>query len=109
MSKNTRFLTHAAVIAALYAVLTHLQNVLLPGSATWAIQMRLSEALCVLSFGASAATPVPPSGNQDHTQVGIAKATDVEAGSNIAPGSRSTGQSMSDAFNVHTLVAGEWS
>jgi len=32
-------------------------------------------ALCVLSFGASAATPVPPSGNQDHTQVGIAKAT----------------------------------
>ncbi|CAM4077423.1 hypothetical protein KLAF111653_01890 [Klebsiella africana] len=66
-------------------------------------------ALCVLSFGASAATPVPPSGNQDHTQVGIAKATDVEAGSNIAPGSRTTGQSMSDAFNVHTLVAGEWS
>ncbi|EPV0917767.1 hypothetical protein ACV1PE_004567, partial [Klebsiella pneumoniae] len=43
-------------------------------------------ALCVLSFGASAATPVPPSGHQDHTQVGIAKATDVEAGSNIAPG-----------------------
>ncbi len=29
-------------------------------------------ALCVLSFGASAATPVPPSGHQDHTQVGIA-------------------------------------
>ena len=43
-------------------------------------------ALCVLSFGASAATPVPPSGHQDHTQVGIAKASDVEAGSNIAPG-----------------------
>ena len=40
MSKNTRFLTHAAVIAALYAVLTHLQNVLLPGSTTWAIQMQ---------------------------------------------------------------------
>lgn len=36
-------------------------------------------ALCVLSFGASAATPVPPSGHQDHTQVGIAKASDVEA------------------------------
>ena len=35
-------------------------------------------ALCVLSFGASAATPVPPSGHQDHTQVGIAKASDVE-------------------------------
>ena len=57
MSKNTRFLTHAAVIAALYAVLTHLQNVLLPGSTTWAIQMRLSEALCVLSFFTPAAIP----------------------------------------------------
>ena len=57
MSKNTRFLTHAAVIAALYPVLTHLQNVLLPGSTTWAIQMRLSEALCVLSFFTPAAIP----------------------------------------------------
>lgn len=66
-------------------------------------------ALCVLSFGASAATPVPPSGHQDHTQVGIAKASDVEAGSNIAPGAPTTGKSMNDAFNVHTLVAGEWS
>ena len=66
-------------------------------------------ALGVLSFGASAATPVPPSGHQDHTQVGIAKATDVEAGSNIAPGAPTTGKSMNDAFNVHTLMAGEWS
>ncbi|MCK4175342.1 hypothetical protein [Klebsiella pneumoniae] len=66
-------------------------------------------ALCVLSFGASAATPVPPSGHQDHTQVGIAKATDVEAGSNIAPGAPTTGKSMNDAFNVQTLIAGEWS
>ena len=50
-----------------------------------------------------------PSGHQDHTQVGIAKASDVEAGSNIAPGAPTTGKSMNDAFNVHTLVAGEWS
>lgn len=57
MSKNTRFLAQAAIIAALYAVLTHLQNLLLPGSATWAIQMRLSEALCVLSFFTPAAIP----------------------------------------------------
>ena len=57
MSKNTRFLTHAAVIAALYAGLTHMQNLLLPGSATWAIQMRLSEALCVLAFFTPAAIP----------------------------------------------------
>ena len=57
MSKNTRFLAQAAIIAALYAVLTHLQNLLLPGSATWAIQMRLSEALCVLAFFTPAAVP----------------------------------------------------
>ena len=50
MRNHIRYLAHAAIIAALYAVLTHLQNVLLPGSATWAIQMRLSEALCVLAF-----------------------------------------------------------
>ena len=34
---------------------THFQNILLPGSATWAIQMRLSEALCILAFFSPAA------------------------------------------------------
>lgn len=57
MSNRTRFLAHAAIIAALYAVLTHLQNLILPGSATWAIQMRMSEALCVLAFFTPAAVP----------------------------------------------------
>ena len=57
MKKTTKYLVQAAVIAALYAVLTHLQNLLLPGSATWAIQMRLSEALCVLAFFPPAAVP----------------------------------------------------
>lgn len=57
MTKSTRYLTQAAIIAALYAVLTHLQNLLLPGSATWAIQMRLSEALCVLALFTPAAIP----------------------------------------------------
>ena len=57
MKKKTRYITHAAIIAALYAVLTHLQNILLPGSATWAIQMRVSEALCVLAFFTPAAIP----------------------------------------------------
>lgn len=57
MNKHTRYLAHAAIIAALYAVLTHLQNLLLPGSATWMIQMRLSEALCVLAFFTPAAIP----------------------------------------------------
>ena len=56
-SKKVRFIVYAAVIAALYAVLTHLQNLLLPGSATWAIQMRLSEMLCVLAFFTPAAIP----------------------------------------------------
>ena len=55
MKKRTRFLAHASIIAALYAVLTHFQNILLPGSATWAIQLRLSEALCVLAFFTPAA------------------------------------------------------
>ena len=50
MRNHSRFLAHAAIIAALYAVLTHFQNILLPGSATWAIQLRLSEALCILAF-----------------------------------------------------------
>ena len=57
MSNRTRFIAHAAIIAALYAVLTHLQNLIFPGSATWAIQMRLSEALCVLAFFTPAAIP----------------------------------------------------
>ena len=55
MHKHPRRLAHAAIIAALYAVLTHFQNILLPGSATWAIQLRLSEALCVLAFFTPAA------------------------------------------------------
>ena len=57
MTKKTRFLAHGAIIAALYAVLTHMQNILLPGSATWAIQFRLSEALCILAFFTPAAIP----------------------------------------------------
>lgn len=57
MNQRTRFLTQAAVIAALYAALTHAQNFLLPGSATWAIQMRLAEMLCVLAFFTPAAIP----------------------------------------------------
>lgn len=57
MRRNSRFLTHAAILAALYAALTHLQNLLLPGSASWAIQFRASEALCVLAFFTPAAIP----------------------------------------------------
>lgn len=58
MNNKIRFITHAAIMAALYAVLTHLQNFLLPGSTTWAIQMRMSEAMCILAFF----TPAAPVG-----------------------------------------------
>ena len=47
---NTRKLTLGAIIAALYVVLSLLQNLLLPGSASMAIQFRVAEALCVLSL-----------------------------------------------------------
>ncbi len=57
MKKTTRILAQGAMLAALYAVLTHLQNLLLPGSAGWAVQFRASEALCVLAFFTPAAIP----------------------------------------------------
>lgn len=57
MHNRIHHLTHAAIIAALYAVLTHLQNLLIPNSASFAIQCRISEALCVLAFFTPAAIP----------------------------------------------------
>lgn len=57
MNKHARNLAYGALIGAMYAALTHLQNFLLPGSATWAIQFRLSEALCVLALFTPAAVP----------------------------------------------------
>ena len=50
-----RQLAYGALIAALYVVLTHMQNILLPGSTSMAIQFRVSEALCVLAFFTPAA------------------------------------------------------
>ena len=57
MRNKVRHLVHAAIFAALYVVLTNWQNFILPGSATWAIQLRLSEALCALAFFTPAAAP----------------------------------------------------
>ncbi len=57
MNNKTKHLAQGAMIAALYAVLTHLQNIIIPDSATWAIQFRASEALCVLAFFTPAAVP----------------------------------------------------
>ena len=57
MKKKVRFLVQSAVIAALYAALTHCQNALWPAGTTMAIQFRASEALCVLSLFTPAAIP----------------------------------------------------
>ena len=57
MDKKTKKIVQAATIAALYVVLTHLQNIILPSSTTAAIQCRLSEALTVLAFFSPAAVP----------------------------------------------------
>ena len=53
--KKTRFITHAALIAALYVVLTYVANAL--GLARGAIQVRFSEALTILPFFTPAAIP----------------------------------------------------
>lgn len=55
MNKKTRNLTQAAMIAAMYVVLTYLANAM--GLANGAIQVRFSEALCVLPYFTSSAVP----------------------------------------------------
>lgn len=50
MNKKIQNLTFSAVLAAVYVTVTHLQNIIFPGSASWAVQFRLSETLCVLAF-----------------------------------------------------------
>ena len=35
MNKKTKYITHAALIGAMYFALTHLQNLLIPNSATY--------------------------------------------------------------------------
>lgn len=57
MSEKIKMIARGAVLAALYVALTHMQNLILPGSATWAIQFRASEALCILAFFTPAAVP----------------------------------------------------
>lgn len=57
MRTHIRNLVYAAILAALYVVLTNWQNFLIPGSATWAIQLRLSEVLCIFAFFTPAAAP----------------------------------------------------
>ena len=55
--KQVLWLTQAAIIAALYAVLTLLQGILVPGSASMAVQFRVSEAMTLLCCITPAAIP----------------------------------------------------
>ena len=54
-NKNVTFMVQAAIIAALYVVLTFVANAL--GLASHTIQVRFSEALCILPFFTPAAIP----------------------------------------------------
>lgn len=55
MRKNVTYLTQAAIIAALYVVLTFFANSL--GLANYAVQVRFSESLCILPYFTPAAIP----------------------------------------------------
>ena len=54
-NKNVTFMVQAGIIAALYVVLTFVANAL--GLASHTIQVRFSEALCILPFFTPAAIP----------------------------------------------------
>ena len=56
-NRRVHHLAQGAIIAALYVTLSHMQNLLLPGSTSNAIQFRVSEALCILAFFTPAAIP----------------------------------------------------
>ena len=54
-NRNVTMITQGAIIAALYVVLTMVANAM--GLANYAIQIRFSEALCILPFFTVAAIP----------------------------------------------------
>lgn len=55
--QKSKFISRGAIIAAAYVALTYLQNFIFPNSASFAIQFRVSEALCVLSLFTPTAIP----------------------------------------------------
>lgn len=55
--KPTLYIVQGALIAAIYATMTILQNVLIPGSASMPVQFRISEVLTVLALYTPAAIP----------------------------------------------------
>ena len=56
-TKSTVYIVQAAVITAIYAALTILQNTLLPGTASMAVQFRVAEVLTILAVFTPAAIP----------------------------------------------------
>ncbi len=57
MRKRSRMLAQGAVAAALYVAISYLQNLIIPGSASYVIQFRAAEALCVLALFTPAVIP----------------------------------------------------
>ncbi len=57
INRKNHTLAMGAIIAALYAALTYAQEMLFPGSASAAVQFRVSEALAVLAIFTPAAIP----------------------------------------------------
>ena len=55
--RKSKFIARGAIIAAAYVALTYLQNFIFPNSTSFAIQFRISEALCVLSLFTPTAIP----------------------------------------------------
>ncbi len=55
--RSTMYIVQGAAIAALYAVLTVGQNLLIPGSASMAVQFRIAEVMTILAFYTPAAIP----------------------------------------------------
>ncbi len=53
--KRIEYITYSAIIAALYVALSWVSNIL--GLASYAVQLRLSEALCALCYFTPAAAP----------------------------------------------------
>lgn len=49
-NKRTLNLVQGALIAALYVTMTYLQEVLLPGTTSFAVQFRFSEILCIFAI-----------------------------------------------------------
>ena len=55
--KASLYIAQAALIAAMYAALTLAQQLILPGTASMAVQYRVSEALMILCLFFEAAVP----------------------------------------------------